>query len=443
MHSLLRHFSISSAVLIAILTICVGFVFHWHETSRMIQSAEDFNIAMSRKIMHDVAQRHKPFLDAAPNQAPGLLTTSPEWHALDRQVRDVVAGTQIAGVRLLSSSGLILYSSDVQEIGTMKKDVRLLGAAVQTGVPHSTKSFNERFVGIGRVLENVSAIHTYVPSFGQASTKSPIVELYYDVTAKKSAIEESIWLVMLFCFGACALLYGSMLVIVSRADQALKSQYKELSSFNARLESTVNDRTRELVRHQASLSTLLKSPVFKHGTLEEAMRALTEACADVIHVDFASIWLFNEKLDAMTATASYNRETKAHSSGSSLSVAEHPVYFGALLREQTIASDDVAQDQELVELSELLLRPRNIKSMLDAPIVLDGQVIGVVCISTNRDYMHWSAEKRLFAVSLANLATLAVERDQRQKAEDGLREANRQVEAANRAKSSVLGKHEP
>ena len=339
---------------------------------------------------------------------------------------------------MLSNVGLILYSTDVHEIGTIKKDLTLFNTAIKLRVPHSTKAFHERIAGIGRVLENVSTIYTFVPNVGALDKTVPIVELYYDVSAKKTAIEESIWIVMLFCFGACALLYGSMLVIVSRADQALKSQYKELSSFNARLESTVDERTRELVRHQASLSTLLKSPVFKHGTLEEAMRALTEVCADVIHVDFASIWLFNEQLDAMTATASFNAHTKVHTSGASLSVAEHPVYFGALLREQTIASDDVAQDPELAELTEALLRPRNIKSMLDAPIVLDGQVIGVVCISTNTDYMHWSAEKRLFAVSLANLATLAVERDQRQKAEDGLREANRQVEAANRAKSLFL-----
>jgi two-component system, sensor histidine kinase and response regulator len=83
-------------------------------------------------------------------------------------------------------------------------------------------------------------------------------------------------------------------------------------------------------------------------------------------------------------------------------------------------------------------RARNMRAAIDVPIEMDGHVVGVYCVRACGAVHDWTQDEKLFATSLANLASLVFERNARQKIADELEHANAVALAATKAKSQFL-----
>jgi signal transduction histidine kinase/DNA-binding response OmpR family regulator len=128
-----------------------------------------------------------------------------------------------------------------------------------------------------------------------------------------------------------------------------------------------------------------------------------------------------------------------------LSAADYPAYFQELRMERIIAADDAVVDPRTKEFADSYLRPLGISSMLDAPILLGGRIVGVLCHEHIGQARRWVLEEQQFASSLANLVALAIEAAERRQAQEALRanetslrRAKDAAETANRAKSEFL-----
>ncbi|CAN0328911.1 unnamed protein product, partial [Phaeothamnion confervicola] len=168
------------------------------------------------------------------------------------------------------------------------------------------------------------------------------------------------------------------------------------------------------------------------GDITAAFGNLTRITAAALGVDRASIWMFDPEHDTLSCTDLFCASMNEHSAGQSIKVVEHPAYFSSLLNEEYIAADDAMNDGRLKAFKESYLKPLGIGSVLDVPILHGGRVQGVLCLEHIGAPITWTAEQRLFGTAIANFASLALERQERAKAEEDLREANRSVEAANK-----------
>jgi signal transduction histidine kinase len=74
---------------------------------------------------------------------------------------------------------------------------------------------------------------------------------------------------------------------------------------------------------------------------------------------------------------------------------------------------DAEHDPRTAELKELYLVPHGISTILDVPLVRSGTVIGVVCHEHRGAPRKWTETERLFAGSIGDLVTLALETDER------------------------------
>src|SRR5207302_924530 len=88
-----------------------------------------------------------------------------------------------------------------------------------------------------------------------------------------------------------------------------------------------------------------------------------------------------------------------------------------------IVANDVFTHPATIGLSEGYLRPLGITSMLDAPVWLRGELVGVLCHEHVGPPREWSAEEVDFASTLAVLVSLALEESQRAQSEGLLRES--------------------
>jgi two-component system cell cycle sensor histidine kinase/response regulator CckA len=140
--------------------------------------------------------------------------------------------------------------------------------------------------------------------------------------------------------------------------------------------------------------------------LEEIYRRICRIAADTLAVERVGIWLFVHSQTALQCCVLFERTRGECSSGATLQVGDFPAYFESVRSRKTIPAESALDDPRTNELRETYLVPLGIEAMLDAPILLDGEVAGVVCHEHVGGAREWTTEERDFAGSVADTVAL-------------------------------------
>jgi PAS domain S-box-containing protein len=173
-------------------------------------------------------------------------------------------------------------------------------------------------------------------------------------------------------------------------------------------------------RQQSVLSELARNKALRRGDLAAALRELTKAAARTLGVGRASVWLYNPDRTTIRCLDLYEGHDGGRAQGLVLSAADFPAYFRALEDERIIAAHDAHRDPRTREFSAGYLTPLGINSMLDALIWVSGRMTGVVCHEHTGPPREWTLDEQSFAASVADLVGLAIEADERKRAEGAL-----------------------
>jgi class 3 adenylate cyclase/PAS domain-containing protein len=180
------------------------------------------------------------------------------------------------------------------------------------------------------------------------------------------------------------------------------------------------DSDRKQRRHLEIFLNLARGGAVNRGDVAEAMRAITEAATQAIEVERASVWLYDNRQTSIECKDLFERGGGTHTAGARLLAAEYPRYFAALESDELVVADDAHADPRTSEFSAGYLAPLGISSMLDAPIRLGGQTIGVLCHEHVGEQRSFSLEEQTAATYLAQLVSLAIEVSDRKRAERAL-----------------------
>ncbi len=159
--------------------------------------------------------------------------------------------------------------------------------------------------------------------------------------------------------------------------------------------------------------------------LDGALAAVVETAAEALDVARASIWLYNDARDAMELRAQHGGVKAA-----TLRYQDCPDYFDALAEEEVIVAGDIMNDPRTMSLADHYAKPLGIGALLDAPILVAGEVIGVLCSEALGGPREFSAEDKYTASYLASLASLAFESTRREVSEQTSAEAMALLRAA-------------
>jgi PAS domain S-box-containing protein len=174
------------------------------------------------------------------------------------------------------------------------------------------------------------------------------------------------------------------------------------------------------------LIKLSKSRLNEGDFWNDGLFKITEAAAKGIQVGRVSFWLYNEnKLDCKDL---YLKESKTHTISESISEKDFPNYFEALRGELAIIAHDANTHLYTKEFSHEYLKSTNIKSLLDLPISIGGQLVGVICWENLNENRYWTDEDISFAKSIADFISLEIEADKRFKAENELKKTKEVLE---------------
>jgi PAS domain S-box-containing protein len=244
------------------------------------------------------------------------------------------------------------------------------------------------------------------------------------------------------------LAYG---VMALRTREDRKRAESEIRQLNASLERRVAERTIELVRSNEQLKRV-EERLRKHGELvevhrdvllelahsdksnfEKAIRKICSLSAGTLDVARVSYWSLQENDSVIECEVLHLRDADCcdeQFKGTRLVATDCPAYFDALGTKRPVIAGNVLTHPATSGLTENYLRPLCISSMLDAPVWVGGEVVGVLCHEHIGPPRDWSAEEVDFVSALAAMVSLALEESSRAQSEHLLRESEERFSKA-------------
>jgi diguanylate cyclase (GGDEF)-like protein len=175
------------------------------------------------------------------------------------------------------------------------------------------------------------------------------------------------------------------------------------------------------------VAQLTRSAALERGDVHAALAQLTESAAQALAVERTSVWHFNDSLDQLSCLDMYVRSENRHTRGAQIHAAGAPAYFRAICEERSIAAHDARRDPRTSEFSAGYLSTHGITAMLDAPIVLEGRVVGVVCHEHVGSARHFRTWEELIAGTFADFAAMVLGADARAKQAQALLDVQRRL----------------
>jgi PAS domain S-box-containing protein len=168
---------------------------------------------------------------------------------------------------------------------------------------------------------------------------------------------------------------------------------------------------------------------WQSGQLVRQMGRVVEVAARSMGVDRVGVWCLRPDRLVLDCVCQFDRRYGLVDPGPPLNAGDYPAYFAALANNRALAVSDALRDATTVELATPYLQPMGIASLLDAPIVLDGEMVGVVCHEHLGEPREWRDEDVAFAGSMGDFAAMALSQNRYQQVEAARERLNRIIEA--------------
>ncbi|HUR55600.1 MAG TPA: ATP-binding protein [Gemmataceae bacterium] len=154
--------------------------------------------------------------------------------------------------------------------------------------------------------------------------------------------------------------------------------------------------------------TIARLSVHDDQPLPGVFRRVCEIAADTLDVERVGIWLMTNDGKALRCANLYQRSRGGHSEGVTFQIADFPEYFRSVGGRRALATEMVQSDPRTAELRDAYLVPLGITSLLNAPLLRNGEMVGMVCHEHVGPPREWTTEDRDFAMSVADLVAAKI-----------------------------------
>ena len=175
-----------------------------------------------------------------------------------------------------------------------------------------------------------------------------------------------------------------------------------------------------------ALAKITKTPALTAGILRDATEVIAKEGCLALNTARVGIWRVNYEKECLENITSYAQEGDRHTVQEDFPFHERRYYIDLLTRERLIVINDAGTDTVLPNLRDTY--GPDLTSLLDAPIRIGGELVGVVCIEQCHSYRKWTIEEQNFASSLADFTSLAMESAERFQAMHELAVSKRRTE---------------
>ncbi len=179
-------------------------------------------------------------------------------------------------------------------------------------------------------------------------------------------------------------------------------------------------------RYTRALVALTRQVWREDCTLGDALAVICETAADALDVPRVNVWHYDADRRELRCLHDYDRAAHRHVSDAqeleTLTLADSD-YIASLEVVRAIDADDVEADPSTARSVGALrdyLHRHHIRSLLDAPVLTEGRLIGVICHEQVERKRAWNEDDVAFAGSMGDCVAMAIEVQRRREAEQAL-----------------------
>ena len=192
---------------------------------------------------------------------------------------------------------------------------------------------------------------------------------------------------------------------------------RDISKYKA-IDTAQKIRHEKIENYNESIKRISSTNYSIYHDLELSLRQITETAAKVTNCSRVGYWRYTGK--SIICENLYTLSTNSYTKGEELAKKNYPIYFEAIKKNSVISAKDVFNNYEFSEFTDDYFSTNNIKSQLDIPIFINGNLTGVLAFENAENTRDWDNEDIIFARSIADLISLTVISQSRYEAEKKL-----------------------
>ncbi len=196
-----------------------------------------------------------------------------------------------------------------------------------------------------------------------------------------------------------------------------------------------------MMRKQAQwdcVTQIAKDPTIASGDLLAGLKVITELASKVMETERTSVWMLEDDGKSLVCSEIFLLNAQQHGTDTTLKVSDYPRYFEAIHEGRFVCADDAENDPQTREYKMSYLGSRGIKSMLDAPVRVEGTVRGLVCFEHVGLLRTWLPDEMSFAGVIADQVAQLILTSELIAAQKQLRALNEDLELRVRARTKEL-----
>lgn len=174
-------------------------------------------------------------------------------------------------------------------------------------------------------------------------------------------------------------------------------------------------RLKKIEAYNNSTKKLSTTDFSKYNQLNTVIDLILEEAALISNANRVSFWKYDN--DLITCKNLFSLDNQSLNDKNILNKESYPIYFETLNNKAIINAPDVFNKLETSEFEKIYFTKNNIKSMLDVPIFLTGQLAGVVCFENTEQKREWDNEDINYARTISDVISLAISSQMRLEAE--------------------------
>ncbi|MBF0181292.1 MAG: PAS domain S-box protein [Magnetococcales bacterium] len=275
---LLRHFSVTSFISMALAAWFTAFLFQRIEHRSMLILGEAQNVAITQVFANALWPSLSGFLLLSRTMTAAEIRQHPLIPYLDQFLRKLMGNLKVLQVKIHNGNGVTLYASRADQIGEDQSGNHGVSTAL-TDRLHSEQVHAHDFVSHDGQVTDRNMIVTYVPLFRDDRVRG-VFELYYDIGELLEQMHRVQHWMVLGVTGLFLALYGVLFGIIRRADFLIGAQHQRLSHYLAEIRRSHEDLEKRVAERTETLrltNDVLKSEIIERQQAETELRKLTRA----------------------------------------------------------------------------------------------------------------------------------------------------------------------
>ena len=195
--------------------------------------------------------------------------------------------------------------------------------------------------------------------------------------------------------------------VQTKSRRALVTQNDTLSGLKSQLEEQrdqLNLKNERLECYIKSILELSQSEEVIHGEYDRAVQRICQSLSENMGITQVSYWTYEEYQNTITRRyvfPAHELQTLV------LDLNNFPRYATRLKAKKIIAAKNAVEDPSTSEFGGDYLRKQNIMAMLDSPLVINGQLVGIICCE-ERNERTWNAEDLLVVSAACDILTISL-----------------------------------